>query len=71
MTAGTKKRMIPSDVNQARIEMNNATQRFFEYVDNHEDPKLVELKAAMDNAKSNFSAELKLLQQIDKVNWGS
>ncbi len=71
MTAGTKKRMIPSDVNQARIEMNNATQRFFEYVDKHDDPKLVELKAAMDNAKSNFSAELKLLQQIDKVNWGS
>ena len=71
MTAGTKKRMIPSDVNQARIEMNNATQRFFEYVDQHDDMKLVELKAAMDNAKSNFSAELKLLQQIDKVNWGS
>ena len=71
MTAGTKKRMIPSDVNQARIEKNNATQRFFEYVDQHDDMKLVELKAAMDNAKSNFSAELKLLQQIDKVNWGS
>jgi hypothetical protein len=51
--------------------MNNATQRFFEYVDQHDDLKLVELKAAMDNAKSNFSAELNLLQQIDKVNWGS
>ncbi len=71
MTVGTKKRMIPRDVNQARIEMNNATQRFFEYVDQHDDLKLVELKAAMDNAKSNFSAELNLLQQIDKVNWGS
>jgi phosphoribosylformimino-5-aminoimidazole carboxamide ribonucleotide (ProFAR) isomerase len=71
MTVGTKKRMIPSDVNQARIEMNNATQRFFEYVDQHDDLKLVELKAAMDTAKSNFSAELNLLQQIDKVNWGS